>query len=58
MEPGEDYFQFMMEIDRLAADLHRLRNRSVTGLRERVSIVPVLSADYEIEVRILSEYPY
>ena len=30
MEPGEDPFQFLMEIDRLAADLHRLGDRLVT----------------------------
>ena len=30
MQPGEDPCQFMMEIDRLAVDLHRLGGRSVT----------------------------
>ena len=30
MEPGGDPFKFMMEIDRLAADLHRLGDKSVT----------------------------
>ena len=33
MEPGEDPFQFLMKIDRSAADLHRLGDRSVTELR-------------------------
>ena len=33
MEPGEDPFQFLMEIDRSVADLHRLGDRSVTELR-------------------------
>ena len=35
MEPGGDPFKFMMEVDRLAADLHRLgeqiRNRTEKG---------------------------
>ena len=30
MEPGGDPLKFMMEIDRLAADLHRLGDKSVT----------------------------
>ena len=30
MQPGEDPRQFMMEIDQLAVDLHRLGGRSVT----------------------------
>ena len=34
MEPGGDPFKFMMEIDRLAADLHRLGDKSVTELRK------------------------
>ena len=50
MQPGEDPFQFMMEIDRLAANLHRLGDRLITGLRKCVIIVAGLSADYEIEV--------
>ena len=33
MEPGSDPFKFMMEVDRLAADLHRLGDKSVTELR-------------------------
>ena len=40
----------MMAIDRLAADLHRLGDRSVTELRKGVIIVAELSADHEIEV--------
>ena len=50
MQPGEDYFQFMMEIEWLAAGLHKLGNRSVTELIKCVIIVAGLSADYEIEV--------
>ena len=34
MEPGGIPFKFMMEIDRLAADLHRLGDKSVTELRK------------------------
>ena len=29
MEPGSDPFEFMMEIDRLAADFHRSGDKSV-----------------------------
>ena len=43
----------MLEINRLAADLHRLGDRSVTKLRKCVLIVGGLSADYEIECRML-----
>ena len=45
MEPGVDPFNFMMEIDRLliAADLHRLGDKSVTELRKCVIIVSGLS---------------
>ena len=32
--PGEDPFKFMMKIDRLVADLHRLGDRSVTELKK------------------------
>ena len=53
MQLEEDPFQFMMEADRLAADLHKLGDRSVTELRKCVIIVEGLSADYEIEVRML-----
>ena len=49
MQSGEASFQFMMKIARLAADLHRLGDRSVTELRKCV-IVAGLFADYEIEV--------
>ena len=58
MQPGEGPFQFMMEIDRLAADLHRLGDRSVAELRKYVIIVAELYADYEIEVRMLEKQPY
>ena len=34
MQPEEDPFQYMMEIDRLAADLHKLGDKSVTELRK------------------------
>ena len=50
MQPGEDPFQFVMGIDRLAADLHKLGDRWVTKLRKCVIIVAGLSADYDIEV--------
>ena len=57
MQPGEDPFQSMMEMDRLAADFHRLGGRSVTELRSCVSFVAGLSADYEIEVQMLENNP-
>ena len=47
MEPGGDPFKFMMEVDRLAADLHRLGDKSVTELRKCVIIVSGLSVDFE-----------
>ena len=51
MEPGEDLFKFMMEINRLAADLYILGNRYVTELlRQCVIIVAGLSADYRLGV--------
>ena len=50
MQPGEDHFQSMMETDQLAADLHKLGDRSVTERRKCVIIVAGLSADYEIEL--------
>ena len=34
MQLGEDPFQFMTEFDRLAADLHRLDDKSITELRK------------------------
>ena len=57
MQLGEDPFQLMMEIELLAQDLHRLGDRSVTELRKYVIIVAGLSADYEIEVRMLENNP-
>ena len=39
MEPGSDPFKFMMEVDRLAADLQHLGDKSVTELRKCVIIV-------------------
>ena len=57
MEPGGDPFKFMMEIDRLAADLHRLGDKSVTELRKCVIIVSGLSADFEMECRMLENNP-
>ncbi|CAN0014798.1 unnamed protein product [Ascophyllum nodosum] len=53
MEPGGGPSKFMMEIDGLAADLHRLGDKSVTELRKCVIIVPGLSADFEMECRML-----
>ena len=47
----------MMEIDRLAADLHRLGDKSVTELRKCVIIVSGLSADFEMKCRMLENYP-
>ena len=44
----------MMEIDWLATGLHKLGDRFGTELRKYVIIVTVLSADYEIEVRMLA----
>ena len=52
MEPDGDPFKFIMEIDRLAADLHRLGDKSVTDPRKCVIIVAGLSADYEMECRM------
>ena len=46
-----------MEIDRLAADLHRLSDKSVTELRKCVIIVSGLSADFEMECRMLDNNP-
>ena len=57
MEPGSDPFKFMMEVDRLAADLQRLGDKSVTELRKCVIIVSGLSADFEMECRILENNP-
>ena len=57
MEPGGDPFKFMMEIDRLAADLHRSGDKPVTELRKCVIIVSGLSADFEMECRMLESNP-
>ena len=57
MQPGKDPFQIMMEIDRLAADLHRMGDRSVKELRKCVIVVAGLSADYEIEIHMLENNP-
>ena len=57
MESGSDRFKFMMEVDRLAADLHRLGEKSVTELRKCVIIVSGLSADFEMECQILENNP-
>ena len=57
MEPGGDPYKFMMEIDRLAADLHRLGDKSVTELRKCVIIVSGLSADFEMKCRMPENNP-
>ena len=57
MEPGGDPFKFMMEIDKLAADLPRLGDKSVTELRRCVIIVSGLSTDFEMGSRILENDP-
>ena len=57
MEPGSDPFKFMMEVDSLAADLHGLGDKSVTEVRKCVIIVSGLSADFEMECRILENNP-
>ena len=57
MERGGDPFKVMMEIDRLAADLHCLGDKSVTELRKCVIIVSGLSADFEMECRMLENNP-
>ena len=57
MEPGSDPFKFMMEVDKLAGDLHRLGDKSVTELRKCVIIVSGLSADFEMECRMLENNP-
>ena len=57
MEPGGDPFKFMMQIDSLAADLHRLGDKSVTKLRKCVTAVSGLSADFEMECRMLDNNP-
>ena len=57
MQPGEGPFKFMMKIDRLKADHHRLGDKSVTELKKCVVIVAGLSADYHIECRIPENNP-
>ena len=57
MEPGSNPFKFMMEIDRLAADLHCLGDKSVPELRKCVIVVSGLSADFEMECRMLESNP-
>ena len=47
----------MMEVDRLAADLHRLGRRSVRELKKCVIIAARLSADYQTERRMLENNP-
>ena len=46
-----------MEVNRLAAGLHRLGDKSVTELRKCVIIVSGLSVDFERECRILENNP-
>ena len=46
MEPSGDPYKFMMEVERLAADLRRLGDKSVAELRKCVIIVSGLSADF------------
>ena len=53
METGEEPFKLAKETDRLAANIHRLGDRSVTELRKCVIIVARLSADYQMEVYML-----
>ena len=57
MEPGGDPFKFVVEIDRLAVDLHRLGDKSVAELRKCVIIVSGLSADFKMECRMLENNP-
>ena len=57
MEPGDDPFKFIIEIDRRTADLHRLGAKSVTELRKCVIIASGLSADFEMECRMLENNP-
>ena len=57
MEPGDDAFEFMMEIGSLAADLHRLGGKSVVELTKCVIVVAGVSADYETECRMLENDP-
>ena len=56
MQPG-DPFNIIWKTDQLAVDLHILGDRSVSKLKKCVIIVGALSADYEIEVRMLENTP-
>ena len=47
----------MMEVNRLAADLHRLGDKSVTELRKCVIIMSGMSAGFEMERRTLKNNP-
>ena len=49
MEQGGNPSKFMMEIDTLTANLHRLGDKSVTEQKQCVIIVAGLSAGYEME---------
>ena len=57
VEPGGGPFKFLMEVGRLAADLHRLGDKPLTELRKCVIIVSGLSVDFEMECRILENNP-
>ena len=57
VEPGGDPLKFMMNIDRLVADLHRLSDKSIPELRKCVIIVSGRSDDFEMECRILENNP-
>ena len=57
MQQREEPFEFVMEIDWLAADLHKLGGRSGTEVRKCVIIVAGMSADYKIECRMLENNP-
>ena len=57
MEPGGDPFKFMMKIDRLAVDLHRLGDISAIELKKCVITESGLSADFEMECHMLENNP-
>ena len=57
MEPGSDPFKFVMEVDRLAAGLHRLGDKSVTDVRKCVLVVSGMSAGFAMECRMLENNP-
>ena len=57
MEPGGDPFKFIMENDRLATDLHRLGDKSITEQRKCMIIVSGLPADFKMECRMLENNP-